>query len=284
MRPVEPPPAYTAALVFDDPTPNAVILNRIDRYPLEVAVNCTDLKPEELGDFSDLVMLISRKMASVWKHLQAYHAEENKLREKFGDPAVTHHVYSQQLFEEFDVFAVQIKSTLDHVAKLMRPMLGRKWTMYTFSNKGEGVLASLKNNTPRKQAGIVKSMEYFLFSDHHKAWLAAIIDSRDRMNHCQEGGLKIEKFAVFHNPDGTLHVPMWTDEQELGTAMDAIWSNFFHFVEGFIMLALQFRVLDEKFSVFQREEPVTSPKPSWAVMRKADGDALIEKLGGMKPV
>jgi hypothetical protein len=44
---------------------------------------------------------------------------------------------------------------------------------------------SLKNNTPRKQAGIVKSMEYYLFSDHHKAWLAAIIDSRDRMNHCQ---------------------------------------------------------------------------------------------------
>ena len=30
MRPVEPPPAYTAALVFDDPTPNAVILNRIE--------------------------------------------------------------------------------------------------------------------------------------------------------------------------------------------------------------------------------------------------------------
>jgi hypothetical protein len=80
----------------------------------------------------------------------------------------------------------------------------------------------------------------------------------------QEGGLKIEKFAVFRNPDGTVHVPMWTDEQELGTAMDAIWSNFFHFVEGFTMLALQFRVLDEKFSMFQREEPATSPKPSWA--------------------
>jgi hypothetical protein len=40
------------------------------------------------------------------------------------------------------------------------------------------------------------------------SWLAAIIDSRDRMNHCQEGGLRIEKFAVFRNPDGTIHVPM----------------------------------------------------------------------------
>jgi hypothetical protein len=31
-------------------------------------------------------------------------------------------VFSQELFEEFDVFAVQIKSTLDHAVKLQQPM------------------------------------------------------------------------------------------------------------------------------------------------------------------
>ena len=279
MDPIAPPPGYTAALVFDDPTPNAVILNRINRHVVEIAGSCTDLNREECNDFLDLVMLISRKMVSVWKHLQAYQAEEKRLREKFADPAAKHHVYSQELFEEFDVFAVQIKSTLDHVVKVMRPMLGRKWTMYTFAGKGEGVLASLKNNTPRKHAGRVKSMEHFLFSERHMVWLAAIIDSRDRMNHCQEGGLRIEKFAVFRNQDGTIHVPMWSDEQELGKAMDAIWSNSFHFVEDFIMLALHFRVLDDKFSMFRKEVPLTSTTSSWAVMTKADGDVLIKTLG-----
>ncbi|MBI2222869.1 MAG: hypothetical protein HYU53_16905 [Acidobacteria bacterium] len=101
-------------------------------------MRCTDLNREEANDFIDLVILTSHKMVSVWKHLQAYHAEEKRLREKFTDPSVNHHIYSQELFEKFDVFAVQIKSTLDHVVKVMRPMLGRKWTMRTFSDKGDG--------------------------------------------------------------------------------------------------------------------------------------------------
>src|SRR5437867_8602408 len=106
---MEPPPGYTAALVFDDPTPNAIVLNRINRQAFEVAARFTDLNEYEKNDLIDLVMLISRKMVSVWKHLQAYHAEEKRLVEKFTAGA-KHQVFSQELFEEFDVFAVQIKS------------------------------------------------------------------------------------------------------------------------------------------------------------------------------
>jgi len=58
-------------------------------------------------------------------------------------------------------------------------MIGNKWTMRTFADKGETVLASLKRNTGRKYEGRVKSMEFLLFSDHHKAWLTAMIDTRD---------------------------------------------------------------------------------------------------------
>ena len=244
-----------------------------------MASRFTDLSDQEKNDLIDLMMLISRKMVSVWKHLQAYHTEEQRLIANFADPSAKHHVYSQELFEEFDVFAVQIKSTLDHVVKVLRPMLGRKWTMYTFSDKGEGVLNSLERNTPRKHAGRVKSMKFLLFSEHHKGWLEAIIDSRDRMNHCQEGGLKIAKFAVFRNPDGSVHVPMWSDAQDLGKAMDAIWSNFFQFIEDFVMLSLHFRILEDKFSIFKQEEPVTSSKSSWRILDKAAADALIAQVG-----
>jgi hypothetical protein len=196
-EPIAAPPGYTAALVFDDPTPNAIILNRINRRAVEIVGSYTDLNHEECNDFLDLVMLISRKMVSVWKHLQAYHAEERRLRELFADPGAKHHVYSQELFEEFDVFAVQIKSTLDHVVKVMRPMLGRKWTMYTFAGKGEGVLASLKNNTPRKHAGRVKSMEHFLFSEKHMGWhQATATRERDGRN----GGPVQESRRVLRRP------------------------------------------------------------------------------------
>ena len=37
-----PPPGFTAVLVFDDPTPNTVILKRIVEFPMAVAAKCTD--------------------------------------------------------------------------------------------------------------------------------------------------------------------------------------------------------------------------------------------------
>lgn len=76
--------------------------------------------------------------------------------------------YSQDLFEEFDVFSVQIKSTLDHLVSALRPMIGRKWTMCTFGGKGETVLNSLKRSTGRKHEGRVRMMEHLLFRDQHR--------------------------------------------------------------------------------------------------------------------
>jgi hypothetical protein len=60
-----PPPGFTAVLVFDDPTPNTVILRRIVQFPMTVAAQYTDLNKEEMNDFIDLTLLIARKMLSV---------------------------------------------------------------------------------------------------------------------------------------------------------------------------------------------------------------------------
>ena len=73
------PPGTSAVMVFTDKTPNTIILRRIVVRSFEL-VRCTDLEPEETSDFLDLVILIARKMLSVWNHLQAYHAEERKFR------------------------------------------------------------------------------------------------------------------------------------------------------------------------------------------------------------
>lgn len=273
------PAGFTAVQVLDDPTPDAIIQIRIVRTGMEIAAGFTNLTREEGKDVLDLLLLIGRKMCSVWKHLDAYHREERLLVEKFSNGDVNHFEFSQVLYEEFDVFAVQIKSTLDHVVKMMRPMIGRSWTIYTFADKGEGVLRALKGNTGRKHKGRVKSMELLLFNPAHREWLEAIIQTRDRVNHGIAGGLKIENFAVLRRPDGTVELPMWSDKQQLGAAMNGIWTKFFSFVEDFIMLSLHFRIPEEKFSIFKEPKPITSPDSPWFIMDAEAAEEMVKKMG-----
>jgi hypothetical protein len=286
MEDTTPPdvPGFKAALLFSDPTPNLSIINRITKPMIEMTQMFTDLSlPENMGDANDwidIVVLISRKTVSVWKHLQAYHEHERKLVAKYLEPR-SDVDYSQELFEEFDVFAVQIKSTLDHLVKALRPMIGRKWTMYTFSDKGESVLNSLKRNPGRKHEGRVSMMEHLLFRQQHKDWLGAIIDSRDRMNHCQAGGLKIENFAVYRNPDGSVALPRWSSQQSLADAMNGVWGLFFEYVEDFLACALYFRMRDE-YTLVRQFQPFTATKASWSVVDRAVSDHMIATLGPTK--
>jgi hypothetical protein len=58
--PVEfPPPGFTAVLVFDDKTPNNVILSRIVKHTFALAAH-TNLSTQEMEDLRDLVILIAR--------------------------------------------------------------------------------------------------------------------------------------------------------------------------------------------------------------------------------
>ena len=275
-----PPPGYTAVLVFDDPTPNRVIVDRLVQRSFRVIAQTTDLTGEDLNDLLDLIILIARKMGSVWRHKEEYLDEEKRLIEGYSSDTSATREHSEKLYDEFDVFAVQIKSTLDHLTKVMRPILGRnKWTLGTFGDKGERVLASLQRNTGKHYAGRVRSMEFLLFNDHHKKWLEAIIETRDRVNHHLGGGVKIDNFAVFRNPDGTVSVPRWSKEQELGKAMEGFWENFYVFVEDFLAMAINFRMRVEEFSLFREAKPVTSSASSWIVLPKAKADEFIKKHG-----
>ena len=276
----EPPPGFTAVQIFDDQTPNAVIQKRIIRHSMEVAARFSDLERQEGDDFINLIILIGRKMASVYRYLQGYHAEEARLIEKFSDASVKHFDASQVLYEEFDVFAVQIKSTLDHLVKIMRPMIGRRWTMYTFGDKGDAVLRALKGNTGKKHHGRVRAMEHLLFSKQHRLWLEAIIETRDRVNHGIAGGLDIRNFVVRRTAEGNVELPMWSKEERLAAVMDAIWVQFFNFVQDFIMLALHFRIPEDRFGVFKKPDPpITAEHSPWVVVAKAEADRIIKELG-----
>jgi len=193
------PPGTSATKLFEDKTPNAIILNRILLNSLNVAAH-DDLEQADGSELIDQIVLLSRKLLSVWKHLQAYQAQERALAEQAATWPATKREYSQELYEEFGVCSVQIKSTLDHLVQIMRPILGRnKWTMYSFGDRGERVLASPQRNTSKHHAGHVRMMEHQLFNETNKSWLTLIIDARDQVNHGMAGGMKIERFAVYRD-------------------------------------------------------------------------------------
>jgi len=274
------PPEITAILLFRDPTPNAIIVNRIAKRAIEIAQKYSDLSLQEQSDFFDLTLLICRKLVGVWKHLQAYKAGEDALVAKF-EAGEKYPVYSQDLFLEFDEFTVQTKSTLDHVVKVLRPMLGRKWNIATFADKGEAVLNSL-HNLGAAFEGRVKSIELICFNDDYKGWLDAIIDARNRVNHYQSGGLKIQNFAVGRDADGTIGVPRWSDVQTLRDAMEASWTKLFAFTEFFVVYAINFR-MPEKYGMTYLRQAIKSPDSSFKVMSKSLADLMIKGLGA-KPL
>lgn len=208
------PPGTSATKLFEDKTPNAIILNRILLNSLNVAAH-DDLEQAEGSELIDL-MCSFRESSCRCGRLHAYQAQERALAEQAATWPGTRRQYSQELYEEFDVFSVQIKSTLDHLVQIMRPILGRnKWTMYSFGDKGDRVLAALQRNTSKHHAGHVRMMEHHLFNERNKSWLTLIIDARDQVNHGMAGGMKIERFADYRDPGGIVHLPMWNNQPRL---------------------------------------------------------------------
>jgi hypothetical protein len=141
------------------------------------------------------------------------------------------------------------------------------------------ILTSLQRNTGKHYVGRVKMMEHFVFTKRNLEWLEVVIETRDKANHNLAGGLKIEHFAVYRNPDGTVNFPLWTGEQRLGVAMEIFWENFFTLVEDFVMIALHFRFKINEWGMFREHQPLSSTRGSWKVLPKAEADALIARLG-----
>lgn len=111
--------------------------------------------------------------------------------------------YSEELYQEFDEFVVQLKSTLDHLVSVGVPLIGHKaWTINTFGEKGQAVVKALKNNTPRRFKKAAEAIDEMLFKEHGD-WLQSFIDLRDRVNHFIAGGVRYENFGVHRLRDGT---------------------------------------------------------------------------------
>jgi hypothetical protein len=266
------PTGFRAIEIFRDPSPGGLINLRYLKRMMELAT-LTDLRSEELQQFKNVILLVSKKLAAVWKHFEAYTIAQKGLVEeaKGAKPVSEQQVvsYSQDLFLEFDEFLVQTKSALDYLMRVPLPIMGRAWTIRLFGKRGKTVLAALRKNMPDEWKVKANWLADTLLAVHLE-WLEASIQGRDMMNHCLDGGIEFEAFIVCKTTkDGEeyIHVPQMEDHLTIHNIMEITWINLFSLIEDFTAGFLAFRIKPE--FVLSRYIPQPySPESPWNAMRR----------------
>jgi len=279
-----PPNQWPRKVVFRDPTPDGLINQRILMHAVMVLAKEAGFDKKEndgQGDgelFLRLVLLICRKMSSVWLHMDRFKKEQEELVKNFtgrpmSKPPILEMECSDTLFLEFDEFLVQIKSTLDYLVKLPRSVVGKSWNLTTFGDKGKTVVRAFQRNMPKQMQEKASKIEQHLFQKANLAWLDLTIRARDDMNHYLLGQITVEKFSVGRDTTGTVHVPMWSRDQALGDFMTSIWAYFFWFVEDFVTLIASLRFADgTELSLAERD--AVSTKSPWKIVSKSEVDFM----------
>ena len=207
--------------IFDDPSGGIINLRYLKR--MMESFSCLNIDEKEQKELLSLFLLIGVKLSSVWNHKNNYIKIEKDLISKAkAKPLLVGKKdnqidYSKELFNEFDEFLVQVKSCLDHLVKVLAIIFGKsKWTLRSFSGKGDDVIKSLKNNTPAQYKmivpGLIKTIE------EHQIWLTDIISARDRINHFIDGGINFESFIVVCQKTEKaeqLIIPKWSESQSI---------------------------------------------------------------------
>jgi hypothetical protein len=279
-----PPNKWARKQVFKDPHPSGLINQRILGHALLVLAKETGFDKKELdgngdGDlFMRLIVLVCRKMTSVWLHMERYRKEEEELvrqlRERpMAQPPIHEMECSDTLFLEFDEFLVQIKSTLDYLVKVPRAVIGRSWNLTRFGDKGQMVVRAMQRSTPKEFQGKVARIEKHLFQEANLKWLDFTIRARDDMNHYLQGDVSVEKFSVVRDRDGKIDVPRWAEEQALSEFMTNLWAAFFYFVEDFITLFASLR-FQEGTVLYLEARDAVSVKSPWRVIPKLEAEFM----------
>lgn len=239
---------YAFERLFFDPSTNAHINKRIN-LPFLTNLDKVDLAQTERDELIDLILHLCKKLATTWRHLDAYRREEVELvaRAKATPLRVegtrTGFDCSDELYAEFDGFLVQLKSSLDYLAHIPRPVFGPGWRPYTFGDKGGALIKRLKSNGPKR---FQESIPFLCdLISRNQPWLQEAIDLRDKVNHFQRGGVPYKFFRVDKVERGgkeVVRVPMWTEEESVSEALSDIWRQLVCFTETFIGATLFMRL------------------------------------------
>ncbi len=274
--------------LFRDPTPNGIINQRYLSRMTQLAT-LTDLQHEELEQLLNLLLLVSKKLVAVWNHSHRYIEIEDSLMEQAEASVPLDQQlkisYSQDLFLEFDEFLVQVKSTLDYLVRIPVPVIGRRWNLQTFGEKGGAVVKALRNNIPdqwkEKGAWMIETV-----INPHRPWLEASIYARDMINHCKDGGFRFEAFIVgkfIKDGEEYIHVPQMEDGMTIRTIIEITWLNLLSLVEDFTASFLGFRIRHE-FVIFHGKSEPDSVSSPWNAMTRENFELMRQRDPSIRKV
>lgn len=278
----------TSVKIFDDPTSNGQINMRVMKAAHDV-LESTDSSDDEKLQFFRLLLLTAKKMVAVYRHLRSYAEAEDRLIQSEstrGGGTDERHIYlehAQELLIEFDEFLVQIKSTLDYLIKVPRVIVGSRWSIQTFGDKGEKVIRALAQQIPREKKQIGKGVAELIVKKH-QPWLQDVITARDRVNYLIGGEVAPEMFMVFAAPAREassilqIHRPMWSAEQTVREFMAVVWGNLLRLVEDFVISFLVFR-LQEGWALYHGEVERGSARSPWRVATIEERDRVVARPG-----
>jgi hypothetical protein len=279
---------WTLIDLFQDPTPNGLINQRYVQTMMRL-VELTDLRPDEKENFINMVLLIGKKLVATWKHYNIYSTLEDQLIEQakagevIDNQSIRRISYSQDLYLEMDEFLVQFKSTLDYLVKLPVPLVGKRWNLTTFGERGGTVRKALRRNLPKEYARTAKMVEEQVL-DLHKPWLEMAIEARDRLNHFLEGGADFQAVVVLKMmKDGKefIHVPMWDEQNSLRHIMEIVFHNLLKLVEDFTAGFLTARLKDE-ITLVHKPVDIDSIESPWRTMTLDEFRTLKDRDGGIE--
>lgn len=215
-----------------------------------IYVQATHLSaPALLGDlkekFFEHVFSAMHKLAATRYHLDNYARVEHDHAERARKLFKKHPDRREEAFElifELEAFLLQVKSSLDMLAKLVSVVVG-EGTVHTdtYGAEGDKLVKGLEQYKKRGNANVAGADRLIALIKADKAdWIAKVVSIRDDIAHYR--GVRRYQFEPLRLPDGGIGVakPRFRDLDTL-QFMRLVYSNNIQFHQDFMCLALALR-------------------------------------------
>lgn len=189
------------------------------------------------NDILDISFDCVYKLGAIKYHHDKFLQEWNKRFDEVDKQETQNITYEESILAyELEAYVFQIKSCLDALVKILRPITGQEKP--TYSNYGDDVVSLLRNNlTDSFKPRANKLID--LISYHKERWIENIVDIRDKLSHYihKTHGLQYFFFSKTEKP-GSLKAPTIFGKIDALHLVDISWNNIRIFVVDFVAFAI----------------------------------------------
>ena len=200
------------------------------------------LLKEQKDRFFTHAFAVMHKLSATKYHLENYRRIEAEQLEEAKrhfskDASRTREAF--ELIFELEAFLFQVKSSLDMLVKLLRPILGQHVVKtHTYGNKGEDLIKGLRQY--RKKGGVnLEAVDRLidLAESHKDGWLQRTVELRDELIHIE--GLRNYQYRPMKLNDGSIvaQKPRFKNFDTLKT-LEIIYQNNLIFHQDFMAFSL----------------------------------------------